>query len=260
MGKVKKSETKPQTATKTELVKKLGVLVDKYNDHEHFHEREDASKTKKEIDEVLAEINSICETECFNKLIREDDTMLAAAKMLRFDAKGVKNDKETDKLVVVDTDKPIDVLKLHKRTPDGIGVDKNWATMIEHLNRSLTIRRAIELGIEIDAVRSSFAMKDEASIALYEFEKNGKTIPKDANKKLKETMQEIVGAMIGNDYIVTDAMVNYILAIFSKKNNRQALSVTCANHRYMRQYMLEICHAAATNAEFTIKYKQRKAK
>jgi hypothetical protein len=61
--------------------------------------------------------------------------------------------------------------------------------------------------------------------------------------------------MIGEEYKPVSHDVNYLMTIFAKKN-RKALSVTCANHRYMRNYIMEICHRIVSGESYDVQFKK----
>ena len=83
----------------------------------------------------------------------------------------------------------------------------------------------------------------------------GKT-PTSKTNMLK-TLQSVVNAMIGEEYKVLSHDVAFLTSVYSRKN-RKALTVTCANHKYMRQYMAEICHRIVCGLRYDVEYKQIK--
>ena len=74
---------------------------------------------------------------------------------------------------------------------------------------------------------------------------------------LLKTLTSIVQAMIGDEYKAVSHDVNFLLSVYSRKS-RKALTVTCANHKYMRGYVMEICHRIVTGATYDIDFKMKK--
>ena len=145
----------------------------------------------------------------------------------------------------------VDLLKLHKYVGgDGIGKDKQWAYKVEKLNFLMTAQKAVDLGIDPTEVNNSYAMSDIGkAIDL------GKTPTSKTN--ILKTLQAIVTAMVGEEYKATSHDVAFLMSVYSRKN-RAALTVTCANHKYMRQYMAEICHRIVLNKSYVLDYKKIK--
>lgn len=263
--------TKPATDNKAADPKKvildeLKKYVAEYNDAGDFAEFARMKKLDEQIAEKVSKYTEIREAETFAELLKAENPLKAAAEMLRFQTVKVKDEKlktgGTVRVIDPEATKPIDALKLHNKAVDGIGVDKEWHYMIQRLNLELTARRAIELGLDPKKVRDSYAMDEVAK----EFEGfcedkatgKGKELNfKKANENLKANMQKCVDAMIGKGYTVTPQLVNYLLAIFTRKDNAKSLSVTAAKHQYMRQYMLEVCNAVMTGTEITLNYKAK---
>lgn len=207
------------------------------------------------IEQLVNEHTAIAREECFDALKATDDPMLEAIKQLTFSTirivdKKVGEDKQkTPVSSIEDTEKPIDLLKLHKYVGgDGIGKDKNWAYMVEKLNFLMTAQKAVDLGINPKAVNDSYAMSDiSRDIDL------GKTPTSKTN--ILKTVQAIVTAMVGEEYKATSHDVAFLMSVYSRKN-RAALTVTCANHKYMRQYMAEICHRIVLDKSYALDYKK----
>lgn len=209
------------------------------------------------VEQLVNEHTAIAREECFTALKATDDPMIEAVKQLTFSTirivdKKVGEDKQkTPVSSIEDAEKPIDLLKLHKYVGgDGIGKDKNWAYMVEKLNFLMTAQKAVDLGINPKEVHDSYAMSDiSKQIDL------GKTPTSKTN--ILKTLQAIVTAMVGEEYKATSHDVNFLMSVYSRKN-RTALTVTCANHKYMRQYMAEICHRIVLGKSYALDYKKVK--
>ena len=209
------------------------------------------------VEQLVNEYTAIARDECFDALKATDDPMLEAVKQLTFstirivDKKVGEEKQKTPVSSIEDAEKPIDLLKLHKYVGgDGIGKDKQWAYKVEKLNFLMTAQKAVELGIDPTEVNNSYAMSDIGkAIDL------GKTPTSKTN--ILKTLQAIVTAMVGEEYKATSHDVNFLYSVYSRKN-RAALTVTCANHKYMRQYMAEICHRIVLNKSYALDYKKIK--
>ena len=209
------------------------------------------------IEQAINEHTSIARDECFTALKATDDPMLAAVKQLTFPTIRIVDKKvgEETKIPVSsieDSEKAIDLLKLHKAVEGGIGQNKQWAVMVEKFNFLMTAQKAVDLGIDPKAIHDSYAMSDIArQIDM------GKTPTSKTN--LLKTLQAIVTAMVGDEYKATSHDVNFLMSVYSRKN-RKALTVTCANHKYMRQYLMEICHRIVEGKTYAVDYKQIRSK
>lgn len=74
---------------------------------------------------------------------------------------------------------------------------------------------------------------------------------------LLKTLQTVITAMLGEQYKATSHDVNFLMSVYSKKN-RKALTVTCANHRYFRNYLAEVCHRIVTGKTYELDFKTKK--
>lgn len=240
--------------TKAELRAKAEDLVLAYNDAIQNGDFNTANKLNAEIEQAVNEHTAIAREECFNRLKATPDPMLAAVKELSFMTIRAKDTKVGEEKIPVriieDAEKAIDLLKLHKACSGGIGKDEKWAAMIEKLNFLMTAQKAVDLGINPKAINDSYAMSEIArQIDM------GKTPTSKTN--ILKTVQSIVDAMIGEEYKATSHDVNFLMSVYSRKN-RKALTVSCANHKYMRQYMMEICHRIVEGKTYILDYKQAK--
>lgn len=265
--------TKSDKLTKAELREKAEALTKIYNESvqsgnfspvmEHPIPNGDSNApvliipVRDVIEQAVNEHTSIARDECFKTLQASVDPMLEAVKQLTFPTirivdKKVGEDKYTKIPVsfIEDSEKAIDLLKLHKSVNGGIGKSKNWVSMIEKLNFLMTAQKAVDLGIDPKTINDSYAMSDIAR--QIDMGKN----PTSKTNILK-TIQAIVTAMIGEEYKVTSHDVNFLMSVYSRKN-RKALTVSCANHKYMRQYIMEICHRIVEGKSYALDYKQKR--
>jgi len=242
-----------QTNKLQELRSSVDAKVKAYNDAFQNKRFDESSKIDGEIVDTVNEYTGIVRDMCFEDCKASGDPMLAAVRMLSYMTIGVKDtlegESKTPVRTVVEKERAIDLLKLHKYC-DGIGVDKNWMYMVEKFNMLMTAQKAVDLGIDPKGISDSYAMSEIAKG--FDLGKN----PASKTNLLK-TLRNIVSAMIGEEFAkkVTSHDVNFLLSVYSRKN-RKALTVTCANHKYMRGYMAEICHRVVTDKQYEVDYKK----
>lgn len=254
----------PVDDEKDKVREEIDELIKQYNEASEYIEYKRMREIEAKIAEKVQQYDELAEGECFAEFLQSENPMKAAAEAVRFPTIKVRDERQKGggqpKKVVEASSKPIDPMRLHKKAKDGIGANKEWHFMCEKLNLLLTCRRAIELGIDPMTVKNTYSMSDEAvKIECLLSETDATKYDKNAaDEILKQDMQKVVDAMVGSGFTVTDVMVNYLLVIYQKKDNKKSLSVTCANHKFMRMYMLEICHAAITGNEFCLNFKVKK--
>ena len=242
-----------QTNKLQELRGSIDAKVKAYNDAYQSKRYDESSKIDGEIVDAVNEYTGIVRDMCFEDCKATGNPMLAAVRMLSYMTIGVKDtlegESKTPVRQVIEKERAIDLLKLHKYC-EGIGVDKNSIYMVEKLNLLMTAQKAVDLGIDPKGISDSYAMSEIAKG--FDLGKN----PASKTNILK-TLRNIVTAMIGEEYAkkVTSHDVNFLLSVYSRKN-RKALTVTCANHKYMRGYMAEICHRVVTDKQYEVDYKK----
>lgn len=244
--------------TKTEKVAKMAELkstvetqVKQFNDAMLEGKFADAASLDKTIEEAIGEYTGIARGICFDECAEAEDPMMEAIKRLSFETIDVKDTKKGDDKIatreVITKERQIDLLKLHKHIEGGIGHDKSWNNFVEKFNFLMTAQKAIDLGIDPKAVNDSYAMSDiSKQIDM------GKTPTSKTN--ILKTLTTVVQAMIGEEYKPNSHDVNFLLSVYSRKS-RKALTVTCANHKYMRGYMMEICNRIVTGGTYGIEFK-----
>lgn len=241
------------TAKLAQLRSEAEALVKDYNEFVQGGKFEDATKADAACTEKINEYTGIVRDMCFEECKSSSDPMLAAVKVLSYVTIGVKDEQKGDNKVpvrsIVDKERQIDLLKLHKYC-GGIGKDENWLHIAQKLNFLLTAQKARDLGLDPKAVNDSYAMSQIAQ--QYDMGKN----PTSKTNLLK-SLQTVVSAMLGDDYKATSHDVNFLMSVYSRKN-RKALTVTCANHRYFRNYLAEVCHRIVTGKSYELDYKTKK--
>lgn len=246
--------TKEQgTAKLAELREIVDNQVKAYNDANQNGRVEEAVKADKAMTDAINEYTATVRDMCFEECKATDDPMLTAVKTLSYITIAVKDEKKDDDKVpvrtIVDREKQIDLLKLDKFC-GGIGADPNWMHVAQKMNFLLTAQKARDLGLDPKKVNDSYAMSEIAR--QFEMGKN----PTSKTNLLK-TLQVVVTAMVGDGYKATSHDVNFLLSVYSKKN-RKALTVSCANHRNFRGYMMEVCHRIVTGKSYELEYKTKR--
>ena len=241
------------TAKLATLRSEAEALVKEYNEAIQTGKFEEASKVDAKLTEKVNEYTATVRDMCFEDCKNTANPMLTAVTTLSYVTIGTKDEQKGDDKVpvrsIVDKERPIDLFKLDKYC-GGIGADKNWLHIAQKMNLLLTAQKATDLGLDPKAVHDSYAMSEIAR----EFDM-GKNPASKTN--LLRTLQTVITAMLGEGYKATSHDVNFLLSVYSKKN-RKALTVTCANHRYFRNYMAEICHRIVTGKAYELDYKTKK--
>lgn len=231
-------------------------LVQKYNEYNQEKRYDKLAAVNDDIDQHVKDYQAFAWKECSLMLSHCEDPMLAAVKQLNYkvirivDGKASGIDADIPVRSIEEVERPINLLQLHKDVKGGIGVNKQWNYEVEKLNFLLTVQTAKDLGIDPKEINDSYAMSQIAR------EINmGKTPT--SNTNLLKTIQRIVTAMIGEGYKATSHDVNFLHKIYTRKS-RRALCVACANHKFMRQYMMEVCHHIVTGNPYSLDYKKQK--
>lgn len=248
--------------TREEMMAKMAELkataeekVSEYNDAIQ-NKKDIASSLENEITEAINEYTMYARTIAFDECLATDDPMREAVTRLTYQTIGVKDEKVGDgtaKLpvrAIVTKDRDIDLLKLHKKSKDGIGYDRKWNYMIEKLNFLLTAQKAVDLGINPKDIKDNYEMSDISR----DFDMGKNPVSK---TNLLKTLQMCITAMLGEGAKATSHDVNFLMSVYSRKG-KAALTVTCANHRYMRRYVAEICHRIVTDGNYKVDYRAKK--
>ena len=236
-----------------QLKSEVGEIVKTYNDAIQNGRFEESTKADTAMTEKINEYTATVRDMCFEDCKATDDPMLAAVRTLSYVTIGVKDEKKGDDKVpvrtVVDKERAIDLLKLDKYC-GGIGHDKEWMHVAQKMNFLLTCQKARDLGLDPQKVNDSYAMSEIAR--QFEMGKN----PTSKTNMLR-TLQMVVTAMLGEGYKATSHDVNFLLSVYSKKN-RKALTISCANHRNFRGYVMEVCHRIVTGKSYELEYKTKR--
>ena len=242
---------------------------------------DDAATLNAAIEKDVDEWNGISQMLCFDACSKAEDPMKAACLTMHFPVIGIKDTlvgdevKVAKRVIVGDPDaedatpkyKSIDLLKLHKYVKDrdghGIGHEKNWYNQAERLNLLFSLDCAVEIGKGQEFIKEMtecYAIK-EASRTIDFGVKNPKAGTPISNTGLLKAVKAVVTAMIGPEY--TDKVLTHdvrFLKIVSAKKSKKELTVQCANHRYMREYLMEVCNRIMTEGVYDVDYKKVKGK
>ncbi len=236
-----------------ELKADAELLVKEYNECIQSGKYDLAQKADAKITEKVNEYTGTIRDMVFDDCKCSPDPMLTGVTILRFTTIATKDEKQgEDKIPVrsiVEREKPIDLVRLHKHC-DGIGANKEWKHVAQKMNFLLTAQKCKDLGIDPKAVNDSYLMSQTAKD--FDMGKNPAS-----NSNLLRTLQIVISAMLGDTYKATSHDVNYLVSIYSKKNNK-ALSLSCANHTHFISYIAEICHRIVVKKNYDVTYKTRK--
>ena len=263
-AKVAEPATVPEkVSTKDALYAELSELVTKYNESAEFSEFKAMKKIDEKITETLQKYTAECETECFNVLSKAENPMLEAAKVLVFPTVRVRDEKQEGggtKRVISPASRKIDPLRLHKRVDGGIGADKLWWSLVERLNMLFTAAVATELEavntskekLDLTKIRDTAAMSEEAK----KVQMKSEDAPCNDDIMLAD-IQSTIDAMLGEGDTGARRMVVYLRNQHTR-GSKDSMTVVCSNAKTMRQYLLDVCHAAITGDDFVLDYKQAK--
>lgn len=264
-----------------ELLAAVRADVQEYNSAYGEKRFDDASAINANIEKKLDEYNSIAQMLCFDACAKAEDPMKAAVLTLHFPIIGIKDTmigdevKVLKRVIIGDPEaedatpkyKQIDLLKLQKYVKDreghGIGHEANWNNQAERLNLLFALDCAVEIGKGqefINEMSECYAVKD-ASRDIDFGVKNPKAGTPISNTGLLKAVKAVVTAMVGPEF--GDKVLTHdvrFLKIVSAKKSRKELTVQCANHRFMRAYLMEVCNRIMTDGVYDVDYKRVKGK
>ena len=211
----------------------------------------DAIKIEEDITKAVNEYTALARTMCFDACKNTPNPMLTAIQTLQFVTIAVRDEKIEDeklsKRTIVEKNMNIDLVKLHKYC-EGIGHDKDWYHLVQKMNYHLTLRQCERLDVDPKSVKDSYLMSEVARSK--DFGKNPTS-----NTTLLKTLQTVITAMLGEQYKAKSHDVNYLVDIYCKKKNGKALTVSVANHKYLVNYLAEICHRIVTDGRYGVDFK-----
>lgn len=213
------------------------------------------AKVEEKFNDAISDYTSMAQVIAFSECVESGDPMKEACIRLSFETIRAKNEpieegSKIKKKVIEPTEKRIDLKRLQKFCDGKLGVDSNWVYALEKLNFLLTAHRAKELGDDPKQIRDCYAMADISRE--YDLGKNPAS-----NTNLLKTITGIVQQMIGEEFKPNSHDVKFLLFTYSKKG-REALKVSCANHKQMRELAQEICHRILVDGKYAVDFKRIK--
>lgn len=241
-----------RVARLVELRKEVEAQAAEYNEamlnNNYGRMKELDDETVKKVNEYTATVRNMLFDECKES----ENPMLTAVTKMSFVTIGVRDKKNEDGAFVrcvEEKARDIDLLQLHKYC-NGIGANQQWKFIAQKMNFLLTVQTCEDLGVSPKSVNDSYLMSDIAKQI-----DMGKTPTSKTN--LLKTLQQVITAMLGEEYKATSHDVNFLLKIYAKKG-RSALAVVCANHTHFVKYLAAICHHIVTGAAYDVIYKAKR--
>lgn len=202
-----------------------------------------------ELANIEKEYGSLREKEVFAGLL---DTHQAIEKH-HYDTIGHKKVVEDGRMTGVEKiDKTVRIDL--KRFCEVKGFDVAWWYDLQALNKRLTLRIAESIGVsaaEMKRIDGSYSMdKLAADIEL------GKTPTSDT--QIVKHMQRVLDALSPGEGKVNGHDLGYVLACYTKRNNRAALKVQCSKHSFLMSLMGDVFYRIATKGVYGVDYKRNK--
>lgn len=220
-----------------------------------FNECEDkaeADKLDQDIKQLQKDYNDASRCVIMvNCIESEEDTIVAACRTRVYPVLKVVQKRQDNgtKVYQVEPDtKLIDLTSFNRNLLNG------WYYRAELLCDMMTRNTASSLGYEkarIADMMRFFKISDEAA-------KAGKV----SKTTLKKVVPEIIGCMIGEQYIekVLPADINHLIFGFTKDDNKSSLNTKTASTKQTIKLLTDICHRVLTDGYYTIDSKQVKVK
>lgn len=135
------------------------------------------------------------------------------------------------------------------------GFDLGWFYELQALNKRLTLRVAEGVGVtaaEMKRIDDSYNMDKLASeIQL------GKTPTSDT--QVVKHMQKVLDMLSPGEGKVNGHDLGYVMACYTKRNNRAALRVQCSKHTLLMSLMGDVFYRIATKGVYGVDYKRNGA-
>lgn len=136
------------------------------------------------------------------------------------------------------------------------GFDLGWYYEMQALNKRLTLKIATDLGIgttEIRKINDSYNMEKLAEqIDL------GKTPT--SNTQIVKHMQKVLDTLSPDEGRVNSYDLAYVLACYTKRNNKASLRVTCSKHDFLQSLLTDVFHRVVTDGVYSVDYKRNPQK
>lgn len=139
-----------------------------------------------------------------------------------------------------------------KRFCEVKGFDLGWFYELQALNKRLTLRVANNIGVsaaEMKRIDDSYSMDKLASeIQL------GKTPTSDT--QVVKHMQRVLDMLSPNEGKVNGHDLGYVMACYTKRNNKAALRVQCSKHTLLMSLMGDVFFRIVTKGVYGVDYKR----
>lgn len=224
--------------SKNEYLDVAGKLINEYNLQVLCGNSAYAKNMKPDIEQAVNEYTYFTRHECLQELLKADDPMVAAVKRLTFSTVKTKStyDSYSGKSTyeLVERKVIINLRWLHEVSKYGIGHDKKWFSMVGKLCILLSAQKSIYLGINPLQKNDSQIMQRIVN----DIEAGGTPTSK---TKILHELQNVVSAMIGEEYKVTSHDVCYLLCMYAY-NGRNGSGSSYEEQDNVCRYLTEICH------------------
>jgi len=133
-------------------------------------------------------------------------------------------------------------------------ISLDWFWEMQALNKRLTLKTAIELGMspeEVKKINDSYLLDKLA-------EQKSLGATPDSNTQVVKHMQKVFDLLVGEDNgKITNYGMNYVLKCYTKRSNRDSLKVVCSKHTILMSLLTDAFHATLTEKGFGVEYKKR---
>lgn len=248
------ADEKAMVETKATLEKKVA----EFNTAAKFAEGAKMTRLDGEIKELAKKYKTYAENKCFNELLSTADPMAQAAIIFRFhviDAKRTKSEAGLEMYELGDGVEVINPMRLHNKSSNGIGAQKDWWSCANRLLKVLTVRNAAKRGIDADGIDRRYKIdptSDKDSRIKTPVKIEGKLDRNVEFELIKLDLQETVSAMLGSSYKVEDTHVEHILQSVTSVNSRNTMDIKSAKAGKFTASLLAVCHKMLTDEEFTV--------
>lgn len=201
-----------------------------------------------ELANIEKEYRSLTEKEVFASL----DSMEAALIKHHFETISHKKVSDDGRLVGVEKstkDVQVDI----KRFCEYKGYDISWFYEMQALNKRLTLKVALSIGMKPDAIRKindSYAMDK-----LAEQIELGKT--PESNTQVIKHMQKVLDMIAPECGKVNNYDLAYVMAGYTKRSNKESLKVVCSKHSVLQSLLTDVFHNVITGKGYGIDFKRK---
>lgn len=201
-----------------------------------------------ELTNIEKEYRTILEKEVFGSLDNAHEAIV------KHHFKTISHKKITDEGRMTGVEKSDKMVQIDlKKFCEYKGLDLDWYYELQALNKRLTLRVAESIGVgaaEMKKIDDSYAMDRLASdIEL------GKTPTSDT--QVVKHMQKVLDTLSPDEGRINKYDLGYVMACYTKRNNRVALRVQCSKHTMLMSLMGDVFYRIATGGVYGADYKQK---